>query len=91
MSKIIFMNLTVKDYAALRNVTPSYVQRMCRDNRMDTLIGVKKFYRLGSQYVLTMQKDYATRIESHKTNRAEHNGKISAARKKQWAAKKNCK
>lgn len=52
--------LTPQEYADLRGIYVTYVQRCCKDNK--TLPQVKQVKKFGRQYVLIMEKGYEDKL-----------------------------
>ena len=54
-------DLTPQQYADLRGINVSHVQRYCKDSK--TLKGVKQVKKFGRSYVLVMEKDYVNKLQ----------------------------
>lgn len=54
------MDITVKELADKRGIAKTYILRLLKKNRADLLLemGVKSWQKVGTQYVLTMKKDF---------------------------------
>lgn len=55
------MEITVKQLADNRGISKVYILRLLKNNKAHLLsdMGVKSWQKVGSQYVLTMQKDFS--------------------------------
>lgn len=58
------MQKTVKELAEQRGIDKTYILRLLRNNKAHLLLnmGVKSWYMLGNQYVLTMVKDFEKKV-----------------------------
>lgn len=53
--------LTPQEYADLRGINVSHVQRYCKESK--TLPSVKQIKKFGRQYVLVMNPDYLDKLK----------------------------